>query len=123
MPYNSFKKLIDLAKLGGNKFFVLDESGEPQLVIMGVDEYEKILVKKIENQLSDIEAINNKIIEAQKQDISENEATAATRRKREEQEQLKSEVIDSTFSFEPNNFNQGAAHSTSSAPAELPDEF
>lgn len=101
MADNSLKKLIDLAKLEGNKFFVLDENGEPVLVMMGVEEYERLLVKKLENQLDDVEQINREILEAQKKEAgghmnSDDDAAA----KRAFQDQLKSEVIDSTFSFE-----------------------
>jgi len=92
MADNSLKKLIDLAKLEGNKFFVLDEKGEPVLVMMSVEEYERLLVKKLEHQIADVEQVNREILEAQK-----NEAAEA---KRQAQDQLKSEVIDSTFSFE-----------------------
>ena len=62
---------------------------------MGLDEYEKVLLKKVQNQLEDIEEINQKIIQAQKQsDLVQSERQAA-------HEELVSEVIDSTFSFEP----------------------
>lgn len=99
MPDNSLKKLIDLAKLEGNKFFVLDENGEPQLVMMSVEEYERLLVQKLAGQIADIEDINKKITEAQADTLSAKDLETA--RKREYQDQLKSEVIDSTFSFEP----------------------
>jgi|GEM_PF-5642751 len=92
MPDNSLKKLIELAKIEGNKFFVLDEKGEPVLVMMSAQEYEKLLVRKIETQMADIEQINREILEAQKRD--------ETQARKSYQEQLRSEVIDSTFSFE-----------------------
>ena len=106
MADSSVKKLIDLAKIEGNKFFVLDANGEPVLVMMSVDEYEKLLARKLENQVAEIENINREILEAQKRDtaagIAESAASAAEDRQRF-QDQLKSEVIDSTFSFENNN--------------------
>jgi hypothetical protein len=90
---DNLQKLIALAKADNGKFFVIDESGNPTLVIMSIDEYENILLKKVQNQLEDIEDINKKIIEAQKQeqDISAKQT----------QEDLVSEVIDSTFYLEP----------------------
>jgi hypothetical protein len=91
---DNLQKLIQLAKADGGKFFVIDEKGEPSLVIMGIDDYENILLKKVQNQLEDIEAINQKIIEAQKAEME-------VQRKNTAQEDLVSEVIDSTFSFEP----------------------
>jgi hypothetical protein len=95
MPMDNLKKLIDIAKAGGGKFFVIDEQGNPALVIMGIDEYEKVLLKKVQNQLEDIEEINQKIIQAQKQE------DLAQSAKQTAHEELVSEVIDSTFSFEP----------------------
>lgn len=89
---NNLQKLIELAKADGGKFYVIDEKGNPVLVIMPVSEYEKILLRKLEKQSSAIEEINNKIAEAQKEQ--------RLSKKQIEQEQLKSEVIDSTFSFE-----------------------
>ncbi|MEK7075681.1 MAG: hypothetical protein AAB948_02730, partial [Patescibacteria group bacterium] len=62
---------------------------------MGIDEYEKVLLKKDQNQLEDIDEINRKIIQAQKQEDKVQTARQTA------QEDLVSEVIDSTFSFEP----------------------
>ena len=93
-PMNdNLKKLIELAKADSGKFFVIDENGNPQLVIMGIAEYEKVLLRKMHNQIEDIDEINKKIAVAKKQQDAE---TA----RQLEQEQLKSEVIDSTFMFE-----------------------
>lgn len=91
---DNLQKLIQLAKADGGKFFVIDEQGNPVLVIMSVDEYEKVLIRKVGNQIEDIEDINKRIVEAQKEDL------AATQRQAF-QDELKSEVIDSTFEFEP----------------------
>lgn len=88
------QKLIQLAKADGGKFFVIDEKGNPSLVIMSVDEYENVLLKKVQNQVEDIEEINRKIIAAQKEDLAE-------QAKKTFQEELRSEVIDSTFQFDP----------------------
>ena len=96
MPDN-LKKIIELAKADGGKFFVIDEHGNPVLVIMGVAEYEKVLLKKMQNQIEDIEEVNKKIAEAQ----TEIEREAQIKQQRfEQQEQLRSEIIDSTFDFE-----------------------
>ena len=37
----TLKDLINLAKADGGKFFVMDESGEAKLVIMGIEDYQK----------------------------------------------------------------------------------
>ncbi len=91
---NTLNRLIQLAKADGGKFYVIDEHGEPVLVIMGIDEYEHMLLRKVQGQLGDIEEINKKIAEAQ---LSEYEQASA---KQVAHDQMVSEVIDSTFSFE-----------------------
>ncbi|GAC1412130.1 MAG: hypothetical protein NVSMB66_0360 [Candidatus Doudnabacteria bacterium] len=90
---DNLQKLIQLAKADGGKFFVLDEQGNPSLVIMNLDQYEALLLRKVSNQLEDIEEINRKIIDAQKSE--------EVYKKQSAQEDLVSEVIDSTFSLEP----------------------
>ncbi len=93
---DNLQRLIQLAKADGGKFFVIDEQGNPQLVIMPVEEYEKVLLKKVQGQIEDIEEINQKIIEAQKLEKQTMRSARQTA-----QEDLVSEVIDSTFEFEP----------------------
>lgn len=100
MSMEGIQKLIELAKADGGKFFVIDEKGNPQLVILTVEQYESLLLRKVQNQTESIEEINKKIIEAQKQE--------QILMRQEEQDRLKSEVIDSTFSFEL-PFRQGSA--------------
>lgn len=94
---NSLSRLIALAKADGGKFYVIDENGEPGLVIMGIDEYEQLLLRKVQGQLGDIEEINKKIAEAQAGEQNQMNA------KQHAHEELVSEVIDSTFSFESEN--------------------
>lgn len=93
---DNLKKIIALAKADGGKFLVIDEQGQPILVIMAIEQYEKILGKTTRDQSADIEEINKKIIQAQKEDQFTKDKIV--------QDQLKSEVIDPTFSFE----NRGA---------------
>ena len=106
MKENSLKKLIDLAKIQGNKFFVLDENAEPVLVMMSVEEYENLLTEKLAGKIADVEQINREIIEIQKSGLSENNSSSPNvllspeEQNRIYQDQLKSEVIDSTFEFE-----------------------
>ena len=61
----SLQDLINLAKADGGKFFVIDEQGEPKLVIMGIDEYQKMLLGKLQRQILDVEKINKMITQAQ----------------------------------------------------------
>lgn len=72
----NLQDIINLAEADGGKFFVIDETGEAKLVIMQVEEYQKLLLGKLERQvkqqISDIELINRKIIEAQLKEDEKN---------------------------------------------------
>jgi hypothetical protein len=61
----NLQDLINLAKVDGGKFFVLDETGEAKLVILPLEEYQKLLLGKLQKQVNEVENINRKIIEAQ----------------------------------------------------------
>lgn len=61
----NLQDLINLAKVDGGKFFVVDETGEAKLVILSLEEYQKLLLGKLQKQVADVENINRKIIEAQ----------------------------------------------------------
>jgi hypothetical protein len=98
---DNLQRLIKLAKADGGKFFVIDEKANPVLVIMDIDAYEALLLGRIQGQVSDIEEINNKIAEAQRDDEAVQHQIL--------QDQLKSEVIDSTFEFEPKSDLEGRA--------------
>ncbi len=87
---NTIQQLVTLAKADGGKFFVIDEAGQPVLVIMGIDEYEHVLLRKIQNQAADIEEANRLIVDAAQRE----------RLHQQQQDQLKSEIIDSSFDFE-----------------------
>lgn len=94
---DNLQRLIALAKADGGKFFVIDEQGVPQLVIMGVAEYEQVLIKKAQQSTGRKE----QVVEAPRVVVEE---------KKNNQNQvnpsvfgeadLRSEVIDSTFAFE-----------------------
>jgi hypothetical protein len=43
----NLQDLINLAKVDGGKFFVLDETGEAKLVILPLEEYQKLLLGKL----------------------------------------------------------------------------
>ncbi len=66
----SIQDLINLAKADGGKFFVLDETGEAKLVILPLEEYQKLLLGKLQKQVNEVENINRKIIEAQLRDTT-----------------------------------------------------
>ena len=65
---SNLNDLINLAKADGGKFFVIDETGEPKLVIMPMEEYQKMLLGKLQKQVQDIEQINKLITKVQLED-------------------------------------------------------
>jgi hypothetical protein len=90
--------LINLAKADGGKFFVIDEQGDPKLVIMGIEDYERILLGKIAQQAEDVEEINREILRAQmleKTDVSSSPIIQTI-----SPNDLREEVIDTSFDFE-----------------------
>src|ERR1700722_14486449 len=87
---NTIQQLVTLAKADGGKFFVIDETGQPVLVIMGIDDYEKVLLRKIENQAPDIDEANSLIMDAARTEAAQREQRSQLHR--QEQDQLKSEI-------------------------------
>lgn len=98
---DNLKRLIQLAKADGGKFFVIDENANPQLVIMPIAEYEKVLLKKVQGQIEDIEEINKKILEVQRNAKQTTDQVEDRTARQTAHDELVSEVIDSTFEFEP----------------------
>lgn len=111
----NLQDLINLSKLDGGKFFVLDESGEVKLVILPIDDYQKLmegkLVKKMKTVAEDVEKVNKEILRAQLQE-PEVPVTAEIPKPRHsmprvlqertfaQQPDLREEVIDPSFDFE-----------------------
>jgi len=103
---SNLQDIINLAEADGGKFFVIDESGEAKLVIMRVEDYEKLLLGKLQRQVTDVEEINKEIIHAQ---LTEDKAAAlkaplrgptVTQEAEISKNDLRAEVIDPTFDFE-----------------------
>src|SRR5438105_15748608 len=109
--------LNDIIKLAGEgKVFVVDEAGNVKLVILNVEEYQKLLLGKLKSTVRDIEAINQEILKAQLQDdqaapeVPSPIGPTVSRRAKElfksrpatarSQPDLRSEVIDPSFDFE-----------------------
>lgn len=103
---SNFKDIINLAKADGGKFFVVDEEGKAKLVILSVEEYQKLLLGKLRQQVMDVESINQKITQAQLEDVPEIDIHHAVPkaprvpRAKTLQEDLRAEVIDPSFDFE-----------------------
>lgn len=107
MPTNTLQQLVTIAKADGGKFFVIDETGQPVLVIMGIDDYEQVLMRKVQSQAADIEEANRLIMDAARRERAHRQEVHQA-----EQDQLKAEVmgepvgdtaaaIDPSFGFDP----------------------
>ncbi|MCX6797348.1 MAG: hypothetical protein NTX98_02615 [Candidatus Doudnabacteria bacterium] len=99
----NLKDIIDLSKADGGKFFVMDENGDAKLVIMSVEDYQKMLLGKLKRQIDDVERINKEILKAQLSDaeipvpIMPQPKPVPVRQPRVD---LREEVIDPSFNFE-----------------------
>src|SRR6185437_10953186 len=93
----NLQDIINLAKADGGKFFVIDEQGNPSLVIMSVEEYERILLGRVQQQVENIEEINREILKAQMQETA---PVAQPIIKSRPSNDLRQEVIDPSFDFE-----------------------
>jgi hypothetical protein len=105
---SNLQDLINLAKADGGKFFVMDEEGNANLVIMSVEDYQNLLLGKLQRQVADVEDINREIMQAQ----LEPEASAILKVEplkpvtqspiigHYKPQDLRAEVIDPSFDFE-----------------------
>lgn len=112
----NLEDIIKLAEADGGKFFVIDTKGEAKLVIMGVEENQKLLLGKLQRQIKeqaeDIEKINQEILQAQ---LKEQDADVPNVPKPQPRRRapyvlegqaptpgvdLRAEVIDPSFDFE-----------------------
>jgi len=102
---SNLNDLIDLAKADGGKFFVIDEEGNAKLVIMGLEDYQHLLLGKLQRQIQDVEEINSEILRAQlTEDLSPAKVASKGPKLTSEPEisknDLRAEVIDPSFDFE-----------------------
>lgn len=114
----NLQDIISLAKADGGKFFVIDEGGDVKLVIMNVEDYQRMLLGKLQRQVKqqveDVEKINREILKAQLQEPEITpivEHPKPTRRPADfgpkvefqshiPRQDLRAEVIDPSFDFE-----------------------
>jgi hypothetical protein len=106
---SNLNDLINLAKADGGKFFVIDESGDAKLVIMSVEDYQRLLLGKLQRQVMDVETINKEILRAQLEEepvLPKPETKVPTISNRPPIHEprnavdLRAEVIDPSFDFE-----------------------
>lgn len=95
----NLQDIFNLAKADGGKFFVLDEKGDPKLVILGIDDYQKLLFDKA---VSEAEKINEQIAEARLEEMQVPDMPLQQPRvaPRQASIDLREEVIDPSFDFE-----------------------
>lgn len=96
----SIQDIIKLAKLDNGKFFVMDETGEIKLVVMSIEDYEKVLLGKLVKTSLDIEDVNQEIIKAQLTDTEDPIEPIIVPEIKLERVDLRSEVIDPSFNFD-----------------------
>jgi len=87
----------------------MDENGEAKLVIMAVEDYQTLLLGKLQRQVQDVETINQEILKVQLQENGEFEAKVpkppiksptVTNYPPSSKNDLRAEVIDPSFDFE-----------------------
>lgn len=99
---SNFKDILKLIGNDTSKVFVINEQGDVKFVILGVDEYQKLLLEKVKQQVGDIEEINRRIVEAQLHEpdiIPPPMMATADRPGKFKPVDLRSEVIDPSFNF------------------------
>ena len=104
----SLQDLINLAKADGGKFFVIDDSGDAKLVIMSVEDYQRMLLGKLQRQVKDVESVNKMITQVQLQDDlpvapqpkSVTKGPSLIHQRAFPPVDLRAEVIDPSFDFE-----------------------
>lgn len=107
----NLQDIMNLAKADGGKFFVIDETGEAKLVILSLEDYQKLLLGKLQRQVLDIENINQMITKAQLQEtvnlepeierpVKPSPAHRTYQPARIERQDLRAEVIDPSFDYE-----------------------
>ena len=104
----NLQDIISLAKADGGKFFVIDETGDAKLVIMSVDDYQRLLLGKLQRQVMDVEHINKMITQVQLQEdkptsVIQKPATKGPVVRQQPavlRQDLRAEVIDPSFDFE-----------------------
>jgi len=102
---SNLQDIINLAKADGGKFFVIDEKGDAKLVIMSIEDYQRMLLGKLQRQITDVENINKEIIRAQLTDEPALTSPATkgptlTNYPPISKNDLRAEVIDPSFDFE-----------------------
>lgn len=111
----NFKDIIKLTEHDNGKIFVVDEEGEVKLVMLKVEDYQRLLLGKLKQGIKDIEAINREITKAQLNDdmtvvdLPKNipvqhepapQAPAPQASNGHKRVDLRSEVIDPNFNFD-----------------------
>ncbi len=82
---------------------MVDEKGDAKLVIMSIEDYQRLLLGKLQKQVEDVEKINRQILEAQLKEadvVPEIPKPRPVRPHAIPRVDLREEVIDPSFDFE-----------------------
>lgn len=95
----NLQDIIKLVENDNGKVFVVGEDGEVKLVMLKPEEYQQLLLGKLQQGIKDIEEINKEITQAQ---LNENIGVelADLPPTKPERVDLRSEVIDPNFNFD-----------------------
>jgi len=102
----TLQDIINLANGDGGKLLVLDANGEPKLVILGIEDYQKLLMGKVKREVEEVEQINREIVKAQMEMPIQSAPVPHVPEKKAERKpafpmvDLREEVIDPSFDFE-----------------------
>ncbi|MDR3643124.1 MAG: hypothetical protein P4L74_05885 [Candidatus Doudnabacteria bacterium] len=104
----NLQDLINLAKADGGKFFVIDDTGDAKLVIMSIEDYQHMLLGKLQRQVQDVDNVNKLITQVQLQDETpvaplpkpSPKGPSLIHERAFPAQDLRAEVIDPSFDFE-----------------------
>jgi PHD/YefM family antitoxin component YafN of YafNO toxin-antitoxin module len=95
----NLQEIIKLVENDNGKVFVVGEDGEVKLVMLKPEEYQQLLLGKLQQGIKDIEDINKEITQAQLSDNIGVEMADLPPNKPARVD-LRSEVIDPNFNFD-----------------------
>lgn len=100
----SLQDIIKLIQAENGKAFIMDESGDVKLVIVGMEEYQRMQLGQLKAKIEDPEAVNRRILEAQLEEEAK-QALPVLRpdfsNPKPQLTDLRSQVMDPDFNYGP----------------------
>lgn len=100
----SLQDIIKLIQAEHGKAFIMDESGDVKLVIVGMEEYQRMQLGNLKAKIEDPEAVNRRILEAQLEEEAKAiipESRADFSNPKPQRIDLRSQVMDPDFNYGP----------------------